>query len=286
MLDIIHSDIMGLMEVPSISGARYIFLFVDDRTRFKHCYILKHKSEARQSFQDYQVVVEEVHGKRIGRFRKDGGGEFTSHAFLEYQRGEGIQKETTTPYTPQSNGTSEHANRTIIETAKAMMSGVCTPKHFWAEAVSTAVSLRNLTPTCAISEGSPHEAWFGVGKCPDLAHLRVWGYVVYAQVPKERGKKLNPNARKCIFVGYTLTCKQYRLYDPASKWFVVLRHVISSEKEPYHTRGAGERGERILYYIPAPIEHADIPVRPFSDSAADTSSLLAHIAHNEGEMEL
>ena len=171
VLDIVYSDIMGRMEVPSISGARFILLFVDDRTRYKHCYILKRKSEALQSFKEYQTLVEKVHGKKIGRFRTDGGGEYTSQAFLEYLRGKGIRKETTMPYSPQSKGTSEHANRMIIETAKAMISITSAPKHFWAEAVSAAVYLRNLTPTCAIPEGSPHKAWFGVGKRPDLAHL-------------------------------------------------------------------------------------------------------------------
>ena len=78
VLDIIHSDIMGPMEVPSISGARFILLFVDDRTRYKHCHILKQKSEALQSFTDYQTLVEKVHGKKIGRFCTDGGGEYTS----------------------------------------------------------------------------------------------------------------------------------------------------------------------------------------------------------------
>ena len=130
VLDIAHSDIMGPMEIPSISGAQFILLFVDDRTRYKDCFILKPKSEALESFKKHQAMIEKVHGKRIGRFRTDGGGEYTSHAFLDYLRQEGIQKETTTPYTPQSNGMSERANRTIIETAKAMMSGASAPKHF------------------------------------------------------------------------------------------------------------------------------------------------------------
>ena len=272
VLDIVHSDIMGPMEVPSISGARFILLFVDDRTRYKHCYILKRKSEALQSFKDYQTLVEKVHGKRIGRFRTDGGGEYTSQAFLDYLRGEGIRKETTTPYTPQSNGMSERANRTIIETAKAMMSGASVPKHYWAEAVSAAVYIRNLTPTRAIPEGTPHEAWFGVGKRPDLAHLRVWGCVAYAQVPKESRRKLDPNARKCIFIGYALTCKQYRLYDPVSKRLIVSRDVVFNEKESYHTCAVGERGERILHYIPTPIVPAEIPVYPGNAVAAHPSS--------------
>ena len=73
-----------------------------------------------------------MHEKKVGQFRTECGGEYASRAFLEYLRGEGIRKETTTPYTPQSNGTSEHANLTIIEMAKAMMSGASAPKHYWA----------------------------------------------------------------------------------------------------------------------------------------------------------
>ena len=66
-LDIVHSDIMGPVEVPSISGAQFILLLVDNRTRYKHCLILKRKTEALKSFKDYQTLVERIHGKRIGR---------------------------------------------------------------------------------------------------------------------------------------------------------------------------------------------------------------------------
>ena len=97
VLDIVHSDIMSPMEGPSISGARFILLLVDDWTRYKHCFILKPKSEALKSFKDYQTLIERIHGKRIGRLRTDGGGEYTSQAFLDYLRSEGNGKGTTTP---------------------------------------------------------------------------------------------------------------------------------------------------------------------------------------------
>ena len=130
----------------------------------------------------------------------------------------------------------------------------------------------NITPTRAIPEGSPHEAWYGVGKRPDLAHLRVWGCIAYAQVPKETRRKLDPNARRCVFIGYALTCKQYPLYDPVSKQLKVSRDLVFSEKEPYHTRTVGERGEKILHYMPAPIETADQPLCKASSAVADSQS--------------
>ena len=171
LLNIVHSDLMGPMEVPSISGSRFVLLFIDDRSWYKHCYILSKKSEAFDRFKEYKALVEQETGRRIGKLRTDGGGEYTSMEFLAYLHKEGIVKETTTPHTPQSNGVSERTNRTIMETAKAMMFAAGAPKEYWAEAVSTAVYLRNIAPTCSISEGSPYEAWYG--RRHNLTHLRV-----------------------------------------------------------------------------------------------------------------
>ena len=149
-------------------------------------------------------------------------------------------------------------NQMIMETARAMMSGASAPKDFWAEAVPAEVYLRNLTLTRVIPKCSPHKSWFGVGKHPDLTHLRVCGWVVYVQVPKETWQKLDSNVRRCMFIRYALTCKQYRLYHPVSKWVIISRDVVFSEKEGFHFHPAGEWGERILHYIPASIEPVQI----------------------------
>ena len=60
-----------------------------------------------------------------------------------------------------------------------------------------------------------------------------------------------------MFIGYALTRKQYRLYDPVSKRLIISRDVVFSEKEAYYTRSVGERGERILHYVPEPIKPAE-----------------------------
>ena len=93
-------------------------------------------------------------------------------------------------------------------------------------------------------------------------------------MPKETRRKLDPNAWKCIFIRYALTCKQYRLYDPVNKRLIVSRDVIFSEKESYHTLAVGERGEKLLHYIPAPIKPADEPVRIKSATVAISPLLL------------
>ena len=56
---------------------------------------------------------------------------------------------------------------------------------FWAEAISTAVYLRNRCPTIkAVKEMTPYEAWHGKKK-PKVEHLRVFGCDVYAHIPKD-----------------------------------------------------------------------------------------------------
>jgi hypothetical protein len=48
---------------------------------------------------------------------------------------------------------------------------------------------------------------------PDLSHLRVFGYIAYAQLAREQREKLNNTFIHEIFVRYTSTSRQYRVYD-------------------------------------------------------------------------
>jgi hypothetical protein len=87
-----------------------MLLFIDDATRHMDEYILKYKSEALEKFKEWNALREKESGKQVKRFRTDGGGEYTSKKLTEYLKSEGILKETTTPFTPQSNGVVELAN--------------------------------------------------------------------------------------------------------------------------------------------------------------------------------
>ena len=48
---------------------------------------------------------------------------------------------------------------------------------------------------------SPHELYFE--KKLKLAHLRAFGSIAYVHVPKEKHRKLNGKAKKCIMVSYS-----------------------------------------------------------------------------------
>ena len=145
---------------------------------------MKYKSEALEKFNEWKALREKESGKQVKRFRTDGGGEYTSKKFAEYLQSEGILKETTTPYSPQSNGVVEWANSTIMERVHCMLDDAGLSKMYWAFAVSVVVYLKNRTPTRSIVSQTPFEAWHG--KEPFLNHLRVFGCLTFVHVPKEK----------------------------------------------------------------------------------------------------
>ena len=86
------------------------------------------------------------------------------------------------------------------------------PKKFWAEALTTAVYFRNRSPTKAVTGMTPFEAW--TGEKPSVDHLHTFGHTAYAHIAKDKRKKLDSKARKCVLLGYGNETKGYHLCDP------------------------------------------------------------------------
>ena len=206
-LDLVHSDVCGKMNASLLGGAEY-FLTFDDRTHYVWVYTLKHKDEVFDCFMKWKVLVEKSSGQKLKVLRTDNGGEYTSKKFENYLKSEGIRHERTVPKTPEQNGM---AKRTLVETVRSMLADAKLPHRFWAEALSTAVYLRNRSPTKAVQDMTPFEAWKGMR--PRVDHLCIFGCDAYSHVPKDERQKLDSKARKCILLGYGEETKDYRLYD-------------------------------------------------------------------------
>ena len=157
------------------------------------------------------------------------GGEYTSTDFKAYLRTAGIRHELTVPKTPEQNGVAERMNRTLVETVRSMLADTKLPHKFWAEAVSTAVYLRNRSPSKAVKRMTPYEAW--TGERPNVNHLRAFGCAAHAHISKDERRKLDPKSRKCILLGYGITTKGYRLYDPQRARVFYSRDVLFNELE-------------------------------------------------------
>jgi hypothetical protein len=74
---------------------------------------------------------------------------------------------------------------------------------------------------------TPEESF--IGKKQDVSHLKKFGSSVYVHVTKDSRKKLEPTAEVGIFVGYTETPPNYRVYFPNSKMTVMRRDIKFDE---------------------------------------------------------
>lgn len=156
-------------------------------------------------------------------FRTDRGGEFTSKEFNVFCEENGIRRDLSAPRTPQQNGVAERKNRTVVEMARSMMTTSNLPKQLWAEAVATAVYLRNISPTKADMNQTPYEAW--KGRKPKVSHLKIFGCIAYVLDTYSSRCKLDRKYEKCIFISYSPKSKAYRLYNPLSGKVLVSRDV-------------------------------------------------------------
>ena len=172
-LELVHLDVCGKMQQSSLGGAEYFLTFTDDHTRYSWVYMLKTKDQVFERFCEWKALVEKQTKHKLKTLRTDNGGEYTSRRFEQYLKSEGICHEKTVPKTPEQNGVSERLNRNLVESARSMLLDANLPKVYWAEAVNTAVYLKNRCPTKAVQGRTPYEAWYG--KKPNVEHLKVFG---------------------------------------------------------------------------------------------------------------
>ena len=100
-LELVHTDLVGPMQVTSIGGSTYSMTFIDDFSRRTWLYFLKNKFEAFNKFLEFKAQAEKEYGHYVKVLSSDRGGEYTSNAFVNYCRNHGIKKELTANYTPQ-----------------------------------------------------------------------------------------------------------------------------------------------------------------------------------------
>jgi len=143
-----------------------------------------------------------------------------------------------------------------------MLDDACLSNRYWAEAVTTAVYLKNISPTKALKK-TPYEAWYGWK--PTLIHLHaVFGCLAFVHVLDERCKKLDFKSIPGILIGYSTT-KQYRIYDPVAKKLHVSRDVVFREGSHYQQLRNSNQTDLGDHFVSIPLDTVvpdlpDIPV--------------------------
>jgi hypothetical protein len=82
----------------------------------------------------------------------------------------------------------------------------------WAYVANILVYVQNRSPHRVFRNKTFKEAFTGVN--PKVIHLRIFGFLVYIHIPKEKRSKLEPSGKKGSFIGYNETSKAYQIYIP------------------------------------------------------------------------
>ncbi|KAI3815544.1 hypothetical protein L1987_15215 [Smallanthus sonchifolius] len=136
-LELLHMDLFGPISIRSIGGKSYCLVITDDFSHFSRVNFLGTKDETAEILQYLILNLESLCMLKVRRIRSDNGTEFKNNMMELFCLKKGIRHEFSAPYTPQQNGVAERKNKSLIETARTMLSDAKLPITFWAEAVNT-----------------------------------------------------------------------------------------------------------------------------------------------------
>ncbi|MCH79609.1 retrovirus-related Pol polyprotein from transposon TNT 1-94 [Trifolium medium] len=94
---------------------------------------------------------------------------------------------------------------------------------FYASKVVYATFIINRVNTPLLQNKSPYTLWFNT--LPDIHQLKVFGSLCFASTLSNHRTKLDPRARKCVFLGYKSGMKGVILLDLHSRHIFVSRNV-------------------------------------------------------------
>ena len=142
-LEIVHRDLCGPMQTPSLNGNVYFMTFIDDYSRKTWVYLLKHKSQSFDMFKRFKAMVEKESGEFIKVLILDRRGEYMSKEFMELCQYYGIKRQFTARYT---------LNRTIMNMARSMMKEKYLSNEYWGDVFTCSVYILNRIPRKSVKD--------------------------------------------------------------------------------------------------------------------------------------
>ncbi|GJZ33883.1 retrovirus-related pol polyprotein from transposon TNT 1-94 [Tanacetum coccineum] len=101
VLNTLHMDLCGPMQVQTINGKKYILVIIDDYSRFTWVKFLRSKDETLEVVIKFLKQIQVGLNKTVRNIRTDNGTEFVNKDLTDYYERVGIFHQKTVPRTPQ-----------------------------------------------------------------------------------------------------------------------------------------------------------------------------------------
>ncbi len=223
-LELVFSDVWGPAP-ESVGRKKYYVSFIDDFSKFTWIYLIQHKSQVFDKFQEFQVMVERQFDRKILAMQTDWGGEYQSlNSFFSKI---GIVHHVSCPHTHQQNGSAERKHRHIVEIGLSLLSHASMPLKFWDEAFQAATYLINRVPSRVIHNISPLEKLFK--QKPDYSSLRIFGCACWPNLRPYNNHKLQFRSKRCVFLGFNTMHKGFKCLEVSTGRIYISRDVVFDE---------------------------------------------------------
>jgi hypothetical protein len=236
----VSSDIKSL-PYESFEGYKYAICFVDHYSRLGICYMMRTKDEAVEKFMLFQKELE-FYGYRVHHLHSDRGSEyFSQEGELLADRDRSLSaldefcaslspmiKHTVTPVEAKEK-IAEAWFKDHFDTADAMLFDARLSPAFWADAIMYSQYLYNRMPNSHTGPSTPYQMLTGDRARWDK--IRVFGCDAFMLIPNDALAKVPGvvKGRKVIFVGFSLTCNGYRVFDPESRRYSTVNNIVFYE---------------------------------------------------------
>jgi len=228
--ELIHVDVWGPYKESTYNGFKYFLTVVDDYSRAVWTFLMSTKSNAFGLLKNFLTMVERQFGVKVQKLRTDNAFELgkgsQEAAFLASQ---GVLHQTSCVATPQQNGVVERKHRHLLEIARALLFQSKLPLSYWGECVLTATYLINRLPSRVLKGRTPYFVLFK--QKPSYELLKCFGCLCFVSTLTSGRGKFDPRAKPCVFLGYPLGQKGYKVLELDTRRVSVSRDVYFYENQ-------------------------------------------------------
>ena len=113
--ELLHMDLIGPITPAGKNGEKYILSILDEKSKLGVAKPICFKSQATNVIKAVIRQLEKQTGNVVKAIRSDRGREFINAELQSFLQENGIQQQTSAPYSPQQNGNAERYNRTLLD---------------------------------------------------------------------------------------------------------------------------------------------------------------------------
>ena len=97
---LVHSDIWGPINTPSLLGFRYFVIFIDDYSKVTYLYLMKECSELYSIFKSFYMKIKTQFNASLRIFWSDNAHEYFLTSLSQFFDDHGIIHQSSCPHTP------------------------------------------------------------------------------------------------------------------------------------------------------------------------------------------